>query len=71
MRTWFRRFRFVAAIACLPMNDVDAALKEAERAVKDLGLKGVKINSHIRGEYLDHPKFGVVAKVLRLDAATD
>jgi len=27
--------RFVAAIASLPMNDIDAALKETDRAIKD------------------------------------
>jgi len=49
--------KFVAAVACLPMNDVDASLKEAERAIKQLGLKGVQIYSRIRGETLDKPKF--------------
>jgi aminocarboxymuconate-semialdehyde decarboxylase len=39
------------------MNDVDAALKEAERAIKQLGFKGVQIYSRINGETLDKPKF--------------
>jgi len=28
--------RFIAAIACLPMNDIDAALKETDRALTEL-----------------------------------
>ena len=39
--------RFIAAVACLPMNDIDAALAEAERAVKELNFKGVQIYSSI------------------------
>ena len=49
--------KFVAAVACLPMNDIDAALKEADRAITKLGLKGVQIYSRINGEPLDNPKF--------------
>ncbi len=48
---------FIAAVACLPMNDVNAALKEADRAIKELGLKGVQVYSRIAGETLDSPKF--------------
>ncbi|MBN1240723.1 MAG: amidohydrolase family protein, partial [Gammaproteobacteria bacterium] len=33
------------------------AAKEIERAVATLGLKGVVINSHTKGEYLDDEKF--------------
>ena len=33
--------KFIAAVACLPMNDVDAALEETDRAINQLGLKGV------------------------------
>jgi len=35
--------RFAAAVASLPLNNIDASCKEAERAVKDLGLRGVQI----------------------------
>ncbi len=49
--------KFIAAVACLPMNDVDAAIKEADRAIKQLGFKGVQIYSRINGETLDKPKF--------------
>ncbi len=49
--------KFIAAVACLPLNDIDASLKEAERAIKELGLRGVQIFSNIDGEPLDTPKF--------------
>jgi predicted TIM-barrel fold metal-dependent hydrolase len=49
--------RFVAAIANLPMNDMDAALKEADRAIKELKFKGVQIYTSVNGEPLDLPKF--------------
>ena len=35
--------RFAAAVASLPMNDMDAALDETDRAIKDLNLRGVQI----------------------------
>lgn len=49
--------RFAAGVACLPMNNIDAALEEADRAITKLGLKGVQIYSRINGEPLDNPKF--------------
>jgi aminocarboxymuconate-semialdehyde decarboxylase len=49
--------RFVAAVAALPMNDVDAALKEVDRAIGQLGLKGVQVYSNVNGKPLDSPEF--------------
>jgi uncharacterized protein len=49
--------RFVAAIALLPMNDVDAALAEADRAIKELGFRGIYVHSNINGKPLDAPEF--------------
>jgi 5-carboxyvanillate decarboxylase len=46
-----------AGLACLAPQDPDAAVAELERAVAQLGLVGVVINSHVRGEYLDAPRF--------------
>ena len=34
--------RYIAAIANLPLNDMDAAVKEAERAITELNFKGVQ-----------------------------
>ena len=49
--------RFVGATACLPMNDVDAALREAERAIDELGFVGVEVFTDINGRPLDRPEF--------------
>ena len=51
------RDRFVAAIALLPMNNIDAALKETDRAIKDLRFKGIYVHSNINGKPLDSPEF--------------
>jgi len=48
--------RFAGLAACAPQDPAHAA-REIERGVSKLGLKGVIINSHTRGEYLDDPKF--------------
>lgn len=39
--------RFVAAVACLPMNNIDAALEETRRAIVELGFKGIFIQTPI------------------------
>ena len=49
--------RFVAAAACLPMNDMDASLSEAERAIKELDMKGVQIFTPAGHKPLDRPEF--------------
>jgi predicted TIM-barrel fold metal-dependent hydrolase len=49
--------RFVAAIASLPMNNIDAALEETDRAINDLKLKGVYIHTPISDKPLDSPEF--------------
>jgi predicted TIM-barrel fold metal-dependent hydrolase len=49
--------RFIAAIAYLPMNNIEAALREADRAIKDLKFRGVYVNSHVNGKPLDSPEF--------------
>lgn len=49
--------RFVAALAHLPLNDVDASLKEIDRAIKDLKFRGIHINTPINGKPLDSPEF--------------
>ncbi len=49
------RDHFPAFIAALPMNDPDALLKEAERAVKKLGAVGVQVYSNVLGRPLTDP----------------
>lgn len=48
--------RFFGLAAAAP-QDPQTAAKEIERAVTKLGFKGVIINSHTHGEYLDNKKF--------------
>jgi 5-carboxyvanillate decarboxylase len=48
--------RFAGLAALAPQSPEEAA-RELERAVKELGLKGAKINSHVSGEYLDNRKY--------------
>jgi predicted TIM-barrel fold metal-dependent hydrolase len=48
---------FAAAIALLPMNNVEAALAEADRAINELGFKGIYVHSNINGKPLDAPEF--------------
>lgn len=49
--------RFLAAGACLPMNDTDAAAKELDRAIQELNMKGIQIYTNINGKPLDSPEF--------------
>ncbi len=51
------RDRFVTAIALLPMNNPDAALEEADRAITELGFRGIYVHSNINGKPLDSPEF--------------
>jgi 5-carboxyvanillate decarboxylase len=46
-----------AAFCSIPWQEPAAAVTELERAAKDLGLKGIKIDSTIKGEYLDAKKY--------------
>ena len=49
--------RFVAFAAALPLNNVDASLRETERAIDQLGAKGVLIYTNMLGKSLDAPEF--------------
>lgn len=40
-------------LATLPMQDPKLAVRELERSVRELGLRGVEIGTHIRGEGFD------------------
>ncbi len=52
-----RHPRRLAALASLPLPDTEAAIREMERAARDLGMVGVVIGSNIAGRYLDDPTF--------------
>ncbi len=60
--------RFVGAAACIPMLDVDAALGELDRAIGQLGFRGVQIYTDIQGRPLDDPRFApIFDRVAALD----
>jgi len=48
--------KFIAGVASLPMNNLDAALKEIDRAIKGLGLRGIQLFTPINGKPLDLPE---------------
>jgi predicted TIM-barrel fold metal-dependent hydrolase len=50
-------YRFPAAVACLPMSDLDAALKEVDRAIGELHFRGVQVYTDVNGKPLDLPEF--------------
>jgi predicted TIM-barrel fold metal-dependent hydrolase len=50
----------LAGFASLPTSTPASAAKELERAVTKLGFKGAMINGHVRGEFLDNPKYWVI-----------
>lgn len=51
--------RFVGLAAIAP-QDPERAAQEIERGVRKLGLRGVIVNSHTQGEYLDAPKYAPI-----------
>jgi len=53
------RERFPAWVAALPMNNVPAALEEAERAFA-LGAAGIQLFTHVNGKPLDHADFAPI-----------
>lgn len=59
--------RFVA-LGTLPMQAPDLAMRELERCVRELGMPGVQIGTHVNGQNLDAP---AVASVLECAADLD
>lgn len=49
-----------AGLATIAPQDPDSAVQEMERAVVDLGLNGVLINSHTNNEFLDQPQYWAI-----------
>jgi aminocarboxymuconate-semialdehyde decarboxylase len=49
--------RFVAMGATVPLQDTDLAIVEMDRAIDDLGFKGLQIGGTIDGHNLDEPRF--------------
>ena len=49
--------RFPAFIAALAMHDMDQAMDELHRAIRDLGACGIQIFTNVAGKPLDMPEF--------------
>ena len=49
--------RFPAFIASLPMNNVEASLAEADRAIQQLGARGVQMFTNVAGKPLSVPEY--------------
>jgi aminocarboxymuconate-semialdehyde decarboxylase len=56
--------KYIAAIANLPMNNMDATLKEAERAIKKLGFKGIQIYTRVNGKPLNSDELMPLYKLM-------
>jgi predicted TIM-barrel fold metal-dependent hydrolase len=60
--------RFISGVACLPLNDIEASLVEADRCIRQLGFRGVEIYSNINGESLDSARLRpLYEKMLKYD----
>lgn len=51
---WPQRF---AGMATLPLQDINAAIAELDRAVNTLGLKGAELDTVVNGKNWDEPEF--------------
>lgn len=51
------RDRFAGFVACLPLNDVDVAVREIDYACGELGALGAQIYTHVHGHAMDDPRF--------------
>jgi predicted TIM-barrel fold metal-dependent hydrolase len=49
--------RFPAFIASLPMNNVEASVAETDRAIKQLGARGIQMFTNVAGKPLSAPEF--------------
>jgi aminocarboxymuconate-semialdehyde decarboxylase len=49
--------RFPAFVAALAMHDMDGAMAELDRAINELGAKGVQVFTNVAGKPLDDPEF--------------
>lgn len=49
--------KFPTFVASLPMNNVPAAIEEMDRAIGNLGARGVQVCTSVNGRPLDEPEF--------------
>lgn len=56
--------RFPTFVAALPMNNIDAALAEIDRAINNLGAKGVQIFTNVAGKPLSATEFRPIFQLM-------
>jgi aminocarboxymuconate-semialdehyde decarboxylase len=65
-----RHPKHFVGLGTLPMQSPELAMRELERCVKDLGLAGVQIGTHVNDHNLDAPElFPVFQRAAKLNAA--
>jgi 2,3-dihydroxybenzoate decarboxylase len=55
--------RYIGMTTVAP-QDPGWSAREIVRGARELGFKGVQVNSHTQGEYLDHPRFDPIFRAL-------
>ena len=59
---------FYGAVASLPLHDLDAAMKELDHAILDLGLFGIQLQTRIGDDWLADPKYRpILARMAELN----
>lgn len=62
------RDRFPGFVASLPMGNPEAAVREIDRAILELGAAGVQIFTNVNGLPLDDPRFEpIISRMAELD----
>lgn len=56
--------RFVGFTASLPLNNIEATIEEAHRAIKELGANGVQMFTNFNGQPLDIPELFPIYEVM-------
>ena len=49
--------RFITAVATLPLNNIEASMKELDRTIKDLKFRGIQLNTPINDRSVDSPEY--------------
>ena len=56
--------RFPAFIASLPMNNIEASLAEIDRAIGELGARGIQVFTNVAGKPLSAPAFRPIFQLM-------
>ncbi len=60
--------KFIAAVAIIPMNNLDFAMKEIDRTINKMGFRGVFMQTPVDGRPMDLPEFiPIYERMIELD----